>query len=83
MVITFSITFETSSKSETRQYFFGSVFEPFLYNGLSLAILQSKENFKRFSERLHSFDISKSKTTVIFHPQKILATNLKGTLMQI
>ena len=42
---------------------FGSVFEPFLYNGLSLAILQSKENFERFIERLHSFNIGKAKTT--------------------
>ena len=34
---------------------------PFLYNGLSLAILQSKGNFERFIERLHSFDIGKAK----------------------
>ena len=43
--------------------FFGSVFDPFLYNGLSLAILQSKGNFELFIERLHSFDIGKTKTT--------------------
>ena len=30
---------------------------------MSLAILQSKENFERFIERLHSFDIGKDKTT--------------------
>ena len=60
---TFSITFETSGKSETGRWFFGSVFKPFLYNGLSLAILQSKGNFERFIERLHSFDIGKTKTT--------------------
>ena len=30
---------------------------------MSLAILQSKGNFQRFIERLHSFDISKAKTT--------------------
>ena len=36
----------------------------FLYNGLSLAILQSKGNFERFIERLHSFDIGKATTTV-------------------
>ena len=30
---------------------------------MSLAILQSKGNFERFIERLHSFDIGKAKTT--------------------
>ena len=30
---------------------------------MSLAILQSKGNFERFLERLHSFDIGKAKTT--------------------
>ena len=34
-------------------------------NGLSLAILQSKENFECFSERLHSFDIGKAKSTAL------------------
>ena len=61
--ITFSITFKTSGKSETGRQFFGSVFEPSLYNGLSLAILQSKGNFEGFIERLHSSDIGKAKTT--------------------
>ena len=45
------------------RWFFGSVFEPFLYNGLSIAILQPKGNFERFIERLHSFDIGEAKTT--------------------
>ena len=35
-----------------------------MYNGSSLAILQSKEIFERFIERLDSFDIGKAKTTV-------------------
>ena len=39
-------------------------FWTFLVNGLSLAILQSKGNFERFIERLHSYDIGKAKTTV-------------------
>ena len=43
--------------------FFESVFDPFLFNGLSLEILQSKGNFESFIERLHSFDIGKVKTT--------------------
>ena len=37
--------------------------DPFLYNGLSLTILKSKGHFECFIERLHSFDISKAKTT--------------------
>ena len=36
----FSITFETSGKSETGRFFW-SVFEHFMCNGLSLAMLQS------------------------------------------
>ena len=43
--------------------FFDLFFDPFLYKCLSLAILQSKENFERFIKRLHSFDIAKAKTT--------------------
>ena len=43
--------------------FFGSVFEPFLYNDLSLIILKSKGNFELFIERLHSFAICKAKTS--------------------
>ena len=59
----FLYTFETSSKSETGRWFFGSGFDPFLYNGLSSAILQSKENFEHFIKRLLSFDIGRAKTT--------------------
>ena len=36
-----------------------------MYNGLSLAILQSKGNFERFIKRLHSFGIVKDKTTAL------------------
>ena len=61
--ITFSITFEKSVRRETGQNLFGSVFEAFLYNGLSLVILQSKRNFEFFIERLYSFDICKAKTS--------------------
>ena len=64
LLTTFSITFEASGKSEMGQKFFGSVFlTPFFYNGLTLAILQSKGNLEHFIERLHSFDISKAETT--------------------
>ena len=61
--ITFSITFEKSVRRETGQNLFGSVFEAFLYNGLSLVILKSKRNFEFFIERLYSFDICKAKTS--------------------
>ena len=59
----FSITFQTGGKSGTGRQFFESIFKPFLYNGLNLAILQSKRNFERFIEKLHSFYIGKAKTT--------------------
>ena len=34
-----------------------------MYNGLSFAILQSKGNFECFIERLHGFDVVKTKIT--------------------
>ena len=45
------------------QQFFGSVFDPFLYNSLSLAILRSKGNFELSIKRLNNYDIGKAKTT--------------------
>ena len=42
------------------------MFEPFLYNGLSLAILQTKGNFEHFIERLHSFDNGETKADPSF-----------------
>ena len=35
------------------------------FDGLSLAILQSKGNLKHFTERLHSFDFGEAKTTAL------------------
>ena len=50
--------------------YIGSVFEPFLYNGLR-AVLQSKGNFERFIKRLHSFGVGKVKTTAPNLPDKL------------